>query len=75
MGMQYRWNVYKGVRNAIDQNEGGLEKFSQGECCMTSTSHDLEEERQDIRGQILVPFRQQIPTSQKEIFWTGSKAG
>lgn len=28
--MQYRWNVYKGIRHAIDQNEGGLEKFSQG---------------------------------------------
>ena len=27
---QYRWNVYKGIRNAIEQNEGGLEKFSQG---------------------------------------------
>ena len=29
--MQYRWNVYKGVRAAIDANEGGLDKFSQGE--------------------------------------------
>lgn len=27
---QYRWNVFKGLRNAIDANEGGLDKFSQG---------------------------------------------
>lgn len=29
--LQYRWNVYKGVCNAIETNEGGLEKFSEGE--------------------------------------------
>lgn len=28
---QYRWNVFKNIRAAIDQNEGGFEKFSQGE--------------------------------------------
>ena len=28
--MQYRWHVYKSIREAIDKNEGGLEKFSQG---------------------------------------------
>ena len=28
--MQYRWNVFKGIRSAIEQNEGGLDKFSQG---------------------------------------------
>ncbi|KAK9835549.1 hypothetical protein WJX74_002755 [Apatococcus lobatus] len=27
---KYRWNTYKNIRNAIDQNEGGIEKFSQG---------------------------------------------
>lgn len=27
---RYRWNVYKGMRHAIDQNEGGLAKFSEG---------------------------------------------
>jgi hypothetical protein len=27
---QYRWNVYKGIRHAIDQNEGGIDTFSQG---------------------------------------------
>lgn len=27
---QYRWHAYKSVRDAIDQNEGGLAKFSQG---------------------------------------------
>ncbi|KXZ47568.1 hypothetical protein GPECTOR_34g727 [Gonium pectorale] len=27
---KYRWNVFKGIRHAIDQNEGGFEKFSQG---------------------------------------------
>ncbi len=27
---QYRWNVFKGLRDAIDQNEGGLDRFSQG---------------------------------------------
>ena len=29
--MQYRWNVFKGIRQAIEDNEGGLDKFSQGE--------------------------------------------
>lgn len=29
--VQYRWNVFKGIRHAIDVNEGGLEKFTQGE--------------------------------------------
>jgi hypothetical protein len=28
--LQYRWNILRNIRNAIDQNEGGLEKFSQG---------------------------------------------
>jgi hypothetical protein len=28
---QYRWNILRNIRNAIDQNEGGLENFSQGE--------------------------------------------
>jgi hypothetical protein len=27
---QYRWNIFRNIRNAIDQNEGGLEKFTQG---------------------------------------------
>lgn len=27
---RYRWNILRNIRNAIDQNEGGLEKFSQG---------------------------------------------
>lgn len=27
---RYRWNTFKGIRHAIDQNEGGMEKFSQG---------------------------------------------
>ena len=26
----YRWSKYCGLRNAIDQNEGGMEKFSRG---------------------------------------------
>lgn len=30
MTMQYRWNVFKGIRQAIEDNEGGLDKFSQG---------------------------------------------
>ena len=30
LGLQYRWNTYKNIRNSIDQNEGGIEKFSQG---------------------------------------------
>lgn len=29
---QYRWNMFKGIRDAIDQNEGGMDKFSQGGC-------------------------------------------
>ena len=28
--LQYRWNVFKGIRQAIEDNEGGLDKFSQG---------------------------------------------
>ena len=28
--LQYRWDKYCGLRNAIDQNEGGLEQFSRG---------------------------------------------
>jgi hypothetical protein len=28
---QYRWNILRNIRSAIDQNEGGLEKFSRGE--------------------------------------------
>ena len=28
--LAYRWEKYCGLRNAIDQNEGGLEKFSRG---------------------------------------------
>lgn len=31
LSLQYRWNILRNIRNAIDQNEGGLEKFSQGE--------------------------------------------
>jgi hypothetical protein len=35
--LQYRWNILRNIRNAIDQNEGGLQKFSQGAlfdpCC------------------------------------------
>eukprot|EP00878_Enallax_costatus_P000275 GHUV01000346.1.p1 GENE.GHUV01000346.1~~GHUV01000346.1.p1 ORF type:complete len:864 (+),score=177.11 GHUV01000346.1:148-2739(+) len=27
---RYRWNILRNIRNAIDQNEGGLEKFSKG---------------------------------------------
>nr|BAF98234.1 starch branching enzyme II [Parachlorella kessleri] len=27
---KYRWHVFKSIRAAIDQNEGGLEKFTQG---------------------------------------------
>lgn len=27
---QYRWHVFKSIRGAIDQNEGGLDKFTQG---------------------------------------------
>ncbi|EFJ46288.1 1,4-alpha-glucan branching enzyme II, partial [Volvox carteri f. nagariensis] len=27
---QYRWNVFKNIRSAIDQNEGGFEKFTEG---------------------------------------------
>lgn len=28
---QYRWDLFRKIRSAIDNNEGGLEKFSQGE--------------------------------------------
>ena len=38
--LQYRWNVFKGIRQAIEDNEGGLDKFSQGEivlhCCQAA---------------------------------------
>lgn len=27
---RYRWNVFKGIRSAIDANEGGLDSFSRG---------------------------------------------
>jgi 1,4-alpha-glucan branching enzyme len=27
---KYRWNRFRGVRNAIEQNEGGMKKFSEG---------------------------------------------
>lgn len=27
---RYRWGIFKNIRNAIDQNEGGLDKFSEG---------------------------------------------
>ena len=27
---QYRWGVFKGMFEAIDKNEGGLDKFTQG---------------------------------------------
>lgn len=27
---QYRWHAYKSIREAIEQNEGGLAQFSQG---------------------------------------------
>lgn len=29
--LQYRWHVFKSIRGAIDANEGGLDKFTQGE--------------------------------------------
>jgi 1,4-alpha-glucan branching enzyme len=29
--VQYRWNIFKNIRHAIEQNEGGLDKFAQGE--------------------------------------------
>jgi hypothetical protein len=29
--MQYRWNIFKNIRNRIDQTEGGLDIFSKGE--------------------------------------------
>lgn len=29
--LQYRWNTYKSLRDRIDKDEGGLEKFTQGE--------------------------------------------
>ena len=28
--LQYRWHVFKSIRAAIDNNEGGLDKFTQG---------------------------------------------
>ena len=28
--LQYRWNTYKSLRERIDKDEGGLEKFTQG---------------------------------------------
>lgn len=28
--LQYRFHVFKSIREAIDKNEGGLDKFSQG---------------------------------------------
>lgn len=28
--LQYRWNVYKNIRQQIDENEGGMDKFTQG---------------------------------------------
>ncbi len=28
--LQYRWNIFKNIRSAIDSNEGGMAKFSQG---------------------------------------------
>ena len=40
MCLQYRWGVFKGMYDAIAQNEGGLDTFSQGErlrvCCCLS---------------------------------------
>jgi 1,4-alpha-glucan branching enzyme len=27
---RYRWGLFKNIRNAIDQNEGGLDRFTQG---------------------------------------------
>jgi hypothetical protein len=32
--LQYRWNILRNIRNAIDQNEGGMQKFSQGEALL-----------------------------------------
>lgn len=29
---QYRWEVMKNIRKAIDENEGGMGEFSQGMC-------------------------------------------
>jgi hypothetical protein len=34
--LQYRWHAYKSIREAIDNNEGGLDKFSQGYKCGSS---------------------------------------
>ncbi len=28
---QYRWNRYKEIRQAIDDNEGGMDSFTKGE--------------------------------------------
>ena len=28
---KYRWELFKSIRAAIDKNEGGLQKFAQGE--------------------------------------------
>ena len=30
---QYRWNRFKALKHAIEENEGGFDKFSQGESC------------------------------------------
>ena len=30
IALQYRWHVFKSIRAAIDANEGGLDKFTQG---------------------------------------------
>ena len=30
LALQYRWNVYKNIRQQIDENEGGMDKFTQG---------------------------------------------
>ena len=27
---RYRWNIFKSIRHAIDENEGGMDKFTQG---------------------------------------------
>lgn len=38
---RYRWNVFKGFRSAIEQNEGGLDKFSQARAAFKCSPHSL----------------------------------
>lgn len=36
--LQYRWNVYKTIRQQIDENEGGMDKFTQGNVLFSKVS-------------------------------------